>query len=337
MEQRCPHCQSVFELAFEAVFCPRCGRKMTGGGAQAAPISIEITGDSRRAVEERYWTQTVSACTEYVNLLREEYLPSPKNRNGFNMDYDGIRGLARKSKSTAELYAVLGKAVSKITGFNGNPADSDEQEALDVERISLGITGYCESLLRLIDPEGLPEERPVLNVHAVSEDTTPKTSEYEASDAEILAGLLNKAYRKFKMVVDDNGIYAAFAERDPVEETEQADEEDPKWLRKRYRELSRMADSEYDPLFGEGFEDLIYAFWGSLDLAILVLDDLYGLNRKSELREAQENAVGRLLHEWNALIRLELDKAYSSQKHGMIDLYKSVRKLSDETSEALRA
>lgn len=331
MDHQCVNCQAVYELPPGAAFCPFCGNRQGQAEPGPAPLSIEITGDSRRAVQEKYWRQTRDAGRKYLADLMVSLLP-PDDVG----EYEALFGFqevythARAAESTAELFRVLDGYIKKLHSLTAKGRGVVARYYMDMEKAAQTILVAGLKLWAVMAPDRPLAQPPALRMVNAPAKTIQPVPVWSDEEMRACLSALDKAQDKFRQIVQDHGMYSAF----PVSRKGQSSVanavENSADLTQQLNQINKVLAGDYDPLFGDSFEGFVDAFWQSLSLAVQVREGKPPQKMEDEVLGEQVEAIRDVVDEWEGLVEVELDRRYGDDKVDMIALYRQVSALEEE-------
>ena len=130
---------------------------------------------------------------------------------------------------------------------------------------------------------------------------------------------------RFYQVLNENGIFtaASIVSRSAGD----ARGTDVQSLEKLSQELQSLAQHDYDPLFGAGFEDFLVTFMMSLAALATAANPLHGWLKYDENELAKINALSSCRAAWSILLYETQDQLYQSHRADMQSIQRSVRQI----------
>lgn len=112
------------------------------------------------------------------------------------------------------------------------------------------------------------------------------------------------------------------------------------------KDLRKLRDEDYDPLFGESPECFIRTFFDGLANLMNYINDLPNyreimeqspeqklLDMKNELDEIKLDSLKQLIHSWSDILSRELDRLYQSQSENMMDVCSGIEKMGERLNQ----
>ena len=85
-------------------------------------------------------------------------------------------------------------------------------------------------------------------------------------------------------------------------------------------QLRELAEKDYDPLFGEEYDDFVQAFWEALLRLAYVVNNALALPELDENELAKIDALQAYLADWRNVLNVMLDQIYQSQQQDMVQV-----------------
>lgn len=310
MTYACDKCGRSFACGESISFCPFCGKAYAGG--QEPSLRITVGSDSGRAVQTKYWNLCHQA------LWRASYLiaslaPSLQPEERY-LDWAQWLSQQRHCQSTAQFKRRCDAYLAKLGELlRGNIAD-EEQEPVDVQALAADIDRDCLSLLEAI--EGAPSsiQPPVLDY----QPHEPECGRPSITEAHLrLHKQLEQCKAVLYAILDENGMFVALSPLGEEEDEEQPRQYAPARLTQQLAELARR---DYDPIFGEGYDELIETFWDAVRCLTDIANQALELPQLDEDEQAKQTALKTYLTDWKTLLTRQLDRLYESQTADMMDV-----------------
>lgn len=289
MDYSCPKCSRVFSCAEAIFFCPFCGTAYASapGASAVSTTRIVIGSDSERAVQEKYWNLTHAEISLVLSALEgrlpshEEYTLAPAERA--RMAYFSIQ--------TQQHGAVQGRMrrfSAEITqAFQSGPSAEPAVPPIDIDQMGKAMDDICQQLLNVIRPKGDLPPLPQLAFQPIN--TAAKPDDALSAACMTLLQTIEAIKPRFYQVLNENGIFtaASIVSRSAGD----ARGTDVQSLEKLSQELQSLAQQDYDPLFGAGFEDFLVTFMMSLAALATAANTLHGWLKYDENELAKINAL----------------------------------------------
>ncbi|MPN55304.1 hypothetical protein SDC9_202986 [bioreactor metagenome] len=133
----------------------------------------------------------------------------------------------------------------------------------------------------------------------------------------------------FYRALDEGGIYLAFSSASRAM-NEVANETSPVKLANR---LDILAKRDYDPLFGEQYDDFLSAFWLSLKTLAKAVNKFHQLPKVDKKEADKRLALETLSNDWAEALGLALDQTYQKGQLNMMYVYSDVSSICKEMEE----
>lgn len=135
----------------------------------------------------------------------------------------------------------------------------------------------------------------------------------------------------FDSILDESGVFVALAALETLLDEE--DEAEPLPL---IKQLSELAQKDYDPLFGEEYDDFVLTFWKSILCTADAVNRMLSLPERDANEQAKMQAMQDFLSKWRKTLSIALDRLYESQTKSMIDVCKELDEIEKECTSALK-
>lgn len=325
MVYQCNRCGRSFDCDETISFCPFCG---TAYATQNTPVQsaarIVIGSDSERTVQEKYWRKTRETIYWlFVSLM--DKIPDEDDYEDRELDLNEWMERQRKCRSVSQFKQYCDAFLRKITSALYNESAKDEeQQPIDVDGIGSNISKTGTSLAEALGIAYLPGELPELTYE-------PAPVQEKSADMPCISDAyrqLMQAVEEVKPVLysilDENGVFVALSVLGNLS-TEEAAKHKPMDLCAQLRELSKK---DYDPLFGEEYDDFVQVFWESVLMLADVVNNALALPELDENELAKIQALQTYMLEWREVLNVMLDQVYQSQQEDMIGVYQKIEQFS---------
>ena len=325
MDYSCPKCSRVFSCAEAISFCPFCGTAYASapGASAVSTTRIVIGSDSERAVQEKYWNLTHAEISLVLSAL-EGRLPSHEEYTLRQLNVRGWLISQSKRSSTAQFRGGCDAFLAEITqAFQSGPSAEPAVPPIDIDQMGKAMDDICQQLLNVIRPEGDLPPLPQLAFQPIN--TAAKPDDALSAACMTLLQTIEAIKPRFYQVLNENGIFtaASIVSRSAGD----ARGTDVHSLEKLSQELQSLAQQDYDPLFGAGFEDFLVTFMMSLAALATAANTLHGWLKYDENELAKINALSSCRAAWSILLYETLDQLYQSQRADMLSIQRSVRQI----------
>lgn len=330
MEYACAKCDCTFSCEIEIRFCPFCGTAYERAADEqscASRVRIAIDSDSERVVQEKYWRKSRAALHHTLRLL-ELLLPDEAGTCSAQLQLDIWLNQQRKCRSSAQFKKQFGSFLDKIHTALQDHTLKELPEPIDVLPLAEHIKQTCTVLLQTLGEKFLPEAMPQM----VYEPILSKAEE-EVTDAAFiepyrqLLSTIESTRPVFESILDENGVFVAVGALEKVLEGEETAEPLP-----LVKQLSKLAQKDYDPLFGEEYDDFILTFWKSVLCAADAANCVMVLPERDENEQNKMRALQDYLSDWEEALDIALDRLYASQTKSMIEVCKELEEIEKNCS-----
>ena len=345
---RCPVCLKEHPDQEGAHFCPYCGRpvNVTKNDALTPALVVHVQDDRTRLaakLQRKYWEKNRVEFREALMLLLryENPLETKKRRRKPTkaVDFDGPFSELQQATSTSMVFfhvdAIL-KAISRIIGSQDSGGSSTQAlSGIDMPYVIAQINDRAAAMIALV----IGKENTVLTPQIIYR---PLQLTDEDADAEYsirpLYEAIVQAYKRFKTVVSDGGIFVALAQTDEVDSFDPESFCSAEGIEIQAEEITSLAAKPYDPLFPEAAALLVFSFWKGLKLLSYAANSILDASGPEEVSKDQVQAeienqlstLGRLCEYWQKKFDAELDRAFAQGELDMLDVYTSIREISKE-------
>lgn len=285
MEYACAKCGCTFTCEIEIHFCPFCGTAYEHAADQnrVSTMRIAIGSDSERRVQEKYWYRAQGSLKRILALL-DSMLPDESDTFPIRLDLDAWLSQQRSCRSSAQFKKRLGSFLARIHSALQEMEIQEAPAPIDLPPLTEHIEQTCGLLMHTLGETFLSERAPQLVYEPVpAKAETKKTAETSFEPYRQLLVTLEMVRPVFDSILDENGVFVALAALETLLDEE--DEAEPLPL---IKQLSELAQKDYDPLFGEEYDDFVLTFWKS----ILCTAD--AVNRMLSLPERDANEQAKM-------------------------------------------
>lgn len=319
----CAHCTRTFECAENISYCPFCGNAY---GATVSvsqnQVRIVIGSDSEKTIQEKYWHM---ARYDLISVLEhlQENLRSDDERQKQKLDFMEWLHQQRKCRSVLQFKKNCDSYLLRL--HQASKSKKEETHPIDVQSQTERIDELCYRLaeaLGSIDghispPELYYEET---SAHQPSES---KPQDLPQGYDQLLETLENSKH-SFYRILEENGLYVALS---MIGEIENDIKKDPLLLSNEIKVLSLR---DYDPLFGEEYDDYIIAFYEGTMLLSTIINNLFKLPETDDAEEEKIKALENYIDLWHEKLGMILDQTYQAQELNMMYVYSDVNSILKE-------
>lgn len=335
MEYTCERCGRGFACEMKISFCPFCGsgyERLASAKNCDSTVRIAIGSDSEQRVQEKYWRRAQASLDRILELL-DSLLPDTSGVFSAYMDLSEWFDQQRNCRSAAQFKKELDSFLEKIRIALQDFEIKTATEPIELQPLAERIEQTCTLLMDTLEKKLFLEQIPQL----VCETAVIKPKAEEADETFV------KPYRRlllaiesvrpvFDSILDENGVFAAL---DALESSlDKRKKNKPLVLEKK---LSELACKDYDPLFGEEWDDFILTFWNSILCTAEAARSVLGLSKREKNEQDKTQALQEYFAEWRKALNVALDQLYESQTSNMIAVcmkLEEIEKASDFASSA---
>lgn len=347
MDYYCNNCNRKFKCDIEVKYCPFCGQSYHAEDHKAKPSTLRIVigSDSERTIENKYWAAARESITQIQKEIQSQvhdlwnksmrrlgYIPIPEEfgefiSNGESEPPVRIRNYIKRIERTfEEIEKHPEQLIIKATQV---------QDWINKEKAIIINTN--KKIMKLL---GIEEPINNENLHNSKSDEdfdedSIKLNRYDHLKYIHLLQAIHCAEGKIRKIIfdEDSSFNKPYAKSLSIEE---AEEYDPDTLSK---ELTELAELDYDFIFGESPDQFILKFWDCIiylaHIANEMLDDQYvktcatvKIDKEKMGREIA--ALAEIASDFSKGMEINLDKLYRSQSADMLDLQLSLEKVLEE-------
>ena len=347
MDYYCNNCNSNFKCDIEVKYCPFCGQSYHEEDRKAKPntLRIVIGSDSERTIENKYWAAARESITQIQNEIQSQvhdlwnksmrrlgYIPIPEEfgefiSNGESEPPVRIRNYIKRIERTfEEIEKHPEQLIIRATQV---------QDWIDKERAIIINTN--KKVMELLGNEETInyENRHNSRSNKDFDEDSIRLNRYDHLKYILLLQAIHYAEGKiWKIIFDeDSSFNKPYAKSLSIEE---AEEYDPDTLSK---ELTELAELDYDFIFGESPDQFILKFWDCIiylaHIANEMLDDQY-VKTCATIKISKEKigceiaTLAEIASDFSKSMEINLDNLYRSQNADMLDLQLSLKKLLEE-------
>lgn len=329
MEYACGKCGRVFGCEMEISFCPFCGSAYEPAADQnrVSTMRIAIGSDSERRVQEKYWYRAQGSLRHTLALL-DSMLPDESGTFPVQLDLEAWLSQQRSCRSSAQFQKRVGSFLERIHAALQDREIQQAPAPIDLPPLAQRIEQTCAMLMHTLGEAFLPETAPRLVYEPVSTKAeTKKTDETSFEPYRQLLLTIEKVRPVFDSILDENGVFVALVALETLLDEEDAVEPLP-----LIKQLSELAQKDYDPLFGEEYDDFVLTFWKSILCTADAVNRKLALPERDENEQAKMEALQDFLSEWQEALSTALDRLYESQTKSMIAVCKELEEIEKQAS-----
>lgn len=326
MTYQCNRCGRAFSCAETISFCPFCGTAYALQSVIQQPVTtrIVIGSDSEKTVQEKYWRMARIELHDALASL-DAQIPDEDEHEDRQLDLDEWLHRQKKCRSATQFKQHCDAFINKISSTLTNaPLQGDDPAPIDIDRIGKAIEQTCTALAISLDRTLLPDTLPVLSYEALPVEQPREQGVPRISEAyHHLLHAVEEVKPVLYAILDENGVFVALSvlgnlspedavRRKPVELSAQ---------------LLDLAKKDYDPLFGEEYDDFVQAFWEALLRLAYVVNNALALPDLDENELAKIDALQSYLADWRNALNVMLDQIYQSQQQDMVGVHQRLHQL----------
>ena len=170
----------------------------------------------------------------------------------------------------------------------------------------------------------MPETLPVLTYEPLSVEHPQSHGVPRISEAyHLLLQAVEEVKPALYAILDENGVFVALSVLGNLS-SEDAVKRKPVELS---AQLHQLAAKDYDPLFGEEYDDFVQAFWEALLRLAYVVNNALALPEMDDNELAKIDALQSYLADWRNVLNVMLDQIYQSQQQDMVQLQQRIQQL----------
>lgn len=102
---------------------------------------------------------------------------------------------------------------------------------------------------------------------------------------------------------------------------DQLEDEDASSPAELAQTLKGLAQKDYDPLFGEQYDELILTFWRAVESVSQEINRANELPQLDQAEQEKLDALESLLDDWEKALNFQLDETYQHQEMNMMYVY----------------
>lgn len=326
MTYQCNRCGRAFSCNETISFCPFCGTAYAMQSVVQPPVTtrIVIGSDSERTVQEKYWRMSRLEINRVLSML-DDQIPDEDQYEDLQLDLDEWLTSQKRCRSTTQFKQHCDAFLGKIASFLQSAATTEaEQAPIDIDSISKEIERTCLSLSEALGHSYMSGELPVLSYEAIPVNRPKEHGTLRISEAyHQLFQAVEAVKPTLYAILDENGIFVALSVLGNLS-PEDAVKRKPIDLSAQLRQL---AEKDYDPLFGEEYDDFVQAFWEAILRLAYVINNALALPELDENEIAKIAALQSYLSDWQNVMNVMLDQIYQSQQQDMVGVYQRLHQL----------
>lgn len=326
MKYQCNHCGRLFDCPETISFCPFCGTAYASQNMPVQPITARIVvgTDSERTIQEKYWLMVREEMLRALSAVFDK-IPDDDQYEKKQLDLAEWLWEQKQCRSTAQFKQRCDAFLRRISAaLNHDTSQIDKREPIDMDRIGEKIKQTGIALAHALGEAYFPEEMPALTYEPVfnamqkSEET-----QHVSEDFYRLLQAVNDAKSVLYEILDENGIFVVLSILGTLSE-EESFECEPIKLSKQLHDLSKR---DYDPLFGEEYDDFVLAFWEAVMKLAHVINNTLELPKMDENEIIKIQALQSYVFEWKEVLSVMIDQVYQSHEQNMVIVHQKIRKL----------
>lgn len=313
----CRKCGREFQWEEAVSFCPFCGNAYApSAAASPAPATRVVIGsDSERNVQEKYWRMSHKEIDGTIKLLGA-LLPAEENFQPCQLDLHEWLQQQKRCRSARQFKKNCDSFLSKIASFLQQERFGEEQTILPgMKEAALKIRDTGRSMASVLGQETVLPQMPLFLSESLSSISNGSEEHSKQNEQVFQAYLpLLKTIEFVKPVLysllDGNGMFAVLS----ILSNENLEADVPYRPAELSERLQSLAQRDYDPLFGEEYDDFVQTFWkGVLLLTKIINDTLYLAEFDAEQKEHLLEIQAYLI-EWKQRLCMWLDQLYQNHQ-----------------------
>lgn len=319
MEFHCSNCGRTFACPEQIAFCPFCGTAYAQLPAAPAvqTTRIVIGSDSESRIQEKYWRMAHTCISDTLRHL-DSLLPDASTL-GALIDLPHWLSKQQNSRSATHFKKKCDALLQRFRSALEKSTLPSDAESIDIEALSQTIQQTCLAMLKAA---GAPEditEIPQLDYTPIATDVSPQPLASLPQMKQLL-NTLEQTKAVVYTLLYQNGLFIVLSllgssTLPPVEQM------NPLELSSR---LDALSKKDYDPIFGEEYDELVQTFWESMLYLAAVINQQLDLSQRDENEMEKLAALSALLDAWKEQLFITLDETYQAQSKSMIDIYKAL-------------
>ena len=335
MMYTCSQCGRIMDYPEALSFCPFCAAaydraELESPAPSAQPLRIVIDSDSTRDVQKKYWQMARISCNKALHLLMNQVLEQEETPT-VQLNFAAWLDEQRTITSGAQFRRGCDRLIDKIHKALTDQKAMEQTAPIDLDAKADEINKVC---LRLAEALGYDNPKalcPALKyqengeVYSVKEPDDRKAGE----DVHDLLEAVLRARPVFYQALDEGGIYIAFSSGSSAAQ-EDANDASPAKLAQT---LDALTVKDYDPLFGEQYDDFLSAFWLSLKTLAKAVNKFHHLPKVDKKEADKRLALETLSNDWAEALGLALDQTYQKGQLNMMYVYSDVSSICKEMEE----
>lgn len=336
----CRKCGREFQWEEAVSFCPFCGNAYASFAvASPAPATRVVIGsDSERTVQEKYWRMSHKEIDDTIRLLGA-LLPTEENVQPCQFDLHEWLQQQKRCRSARQFKKNCDSFLSKIASFLQQERFGEEQAVFPgMKEAAVKIQDTGRSIARILGQETELPQMPLFL--SESKFSISNSSEEPGKQNEQVFQAYLPLLRTIELVkpvlyslLEENGMFAVLS----ILGSEAMKADVPYRPAELSERLQSLAQKDYDPLFGEEYDDFVQTFWkGILLLTKIINDTLYLAEFDAEQQEHLLE-VQAYLTEWKQRLCMRLDHVYQNQQVDLMmiqpDLHQIYMELLKSVSE----
>lgn len=341
----CSRCGRSFHCEENISFCPFCG---TAYAATAMPANnasgvmrIVVGSDGERTIQEKYWREARSALYEYVDslygLLPEIVVDEEKGLSLIDEETFTARFRSMKNcSSSAALKHQMDKYIDQLQVKAPEEIKAREPWNMEVLEEAIDDAGMqMAEVLGSMDAwqlkPGIQYDPDEIDESIDEQDEEEDILELNPDERQVLMHAVTEVKPAIFRLIDEHSTYAAFSDTHDVFSKDMLKLSPAKLSKK----LITLSKKDYDPFFGESFEEFVRTFWQALCLLHKSAES-HVQNSIDNIREKrQRHVLHSLIQDWGEVLEKQLDKAYQEQQLDMMNLYQEMMDLQKEMEKRI--
>lgn len=326
MTYLCSKCGRTFLCEETISFCPFCGTAYSPAAAPQVPSSVRIVigSSSERTVQEKHWHLARGTICQAISTL-SSLIPNKQDCTPRSLDLNQWLCQQKRCRSTTQFKQQCDAFLERISFLLHNTgAEADKQPSTDVDQLRDRIQCTCSRLLDALQPRVQPDEYPTLNYTPTAiQKKSPGTQPHVHKAYFQLLKAVKEAKPILYAIFDENGVFVALSVLESIS-PESAAAHEPSDLSVQ---LYAQARKDYDPLFGEEYDEFVQTFWEAMMQLADVVNRVQALSEQDDDDLAMIDALTHYLDAWSNLLDVTLDELYQSQQADMVHVHLHLQQL----------
>lgn len=328
----CSRCGRVFSHEETLSFCPFCGTAYSQASQPIQPATrIVISSDSERTVQEKYWRSAQYTLRSFFYVLNKTVTPRHTKPETSPTSFEDWYESLKTRSSAASFRRECDRYLDSIAQHLSSVPAQSPASAFDLNKAQTLVDQWC---FRLSEACGAVSHEVIAPQIASSAESALQETHYDSltdSDRKLLyESLLEVKIVLFK-IIQENSVFAALVPFNSIRR-DGSKTISPASLSSDLKSLSKK---DYDPFFGESYDDFVAAFWRAL---LILTEDvsLQNITPYDEYESALVAAIKGYISDWENALSIILDRSYQQQAD-MIKILQQIEMLYKELEACQKA